>query len=100
MADYTKKGHKLEFAKEKDAMVFSCSSQLVGWEKKKSFLKGTNALARLQIIAPTTKGQMHRVLTAWLGAYDDDELVGQVEPVVDGALGGFAELPPAPPQKD
>jgi hypothetical protein len=99
MADYTKKGHKLEFVKERDAMVFSCEGQVVGWDKEKSFMKGTNVLARLQIIAPITKGQMRRVLVAWLGAYDDDELVGQVEGVADGAVGGFPELPPAAAQK-
>lgn len=95
MANYTKRGHKLEWAKDlKDGLIFKCSCRFVSWTPGERFGKGQDGLlAQLQVVAPCTHGEMVATLRAWLSVYGDDELLGQVEGEVDACLASIKDIP-------
>jgi hypothetical protein len=100
MADYTKKGFKLE----REELVFTCSSRWVVWTKEAGFQRGTDLIsARLQVFAPCTQDALRRQVRAWLAAYEDEELVALAEQMVAEAIDAMAETPTGtpslPPQK-
>jgi hypothetical protein len=94
---YTKKGYRLEFKGQPNAFVFNCYSRVVVWSKPTSFRKGEDGIAVLQIIAPSTMGQIIATLRAWLSAYDDAELLEQAETVAREAVDGLPEIPEPTP---
>jgi hypothetical protein len=95
--EYTKKGYKLEYLKGPNAFLFRCVTRYVGWSKDGFQQGGDYPVAILQLIAPCDQGEIIRTLRCWLSAYDDDELVAQVQPVVEAALGEMPAIPVADP---
>jgi hypothetical protein len=91
--EYTKMGYKLEYMKGPNALLFRCMTRYVAWSKE-GFLRGNDyPVALLQLIAPCDQAQVIHTLRSWLGAYDDQELLEQVQPVVEAAI---SEMPPVP----
>jgi hypothetical protein len=101
---YTKNGHKL---RHRQGLVFDCLSN--GWlqwsaDQKRFERRALELhLASLQLWAPCRRGEMVATLKAWLAAYQDEELIAQVDSVVEEAIGGLPEptegTPPTNPQQ-
>jgi hypothetical protein len=105
MSIYTRSGYKLEFTPDPNALFFGCfNEQVVLWTPQGFQRTPGGLLARLQIIAPCTRGDMVSALRAWLSVYGDPDLLEQVDSEVDRALAGMPEFrpsaqPPNDPQK-
>jgi hypothetical protein len=93
MAEFTKKGHRLEVTKgAKGAPIFRCRSRAmysVGetWQKSDQHI-----LSEILVWAPCTAGQMIATLRAWLSVYGDDELLAQAETLVQEAFDRMAPI--------
>jgi hypothetical protein len=99
MSDYTKKGYRLVHV---SGTVFECLSEHVvifDAEKNACTKASSFSHSRLVVQCPCTQAEILRVLRAWLTAYEDDELLEQVDGVVRKAIEGLpaASNPPAIP---
>jgi hypothetical protein len=113
MAEFTKRGHKLMV----DGMLLTCMCRTAvvrndgEGEKAKATRERSDAwrLADLLIYAPCPQGRIVSIVRAWLAAFDDEELLAQVEDAVAEALAKMPEAegklappptsPPPPPSK-
>jgi hypothetical protein len=96
---YTNKGHALEHV---SGLIFCCMGQTASHEaktpeKEARLVKTHYFLSQLAIFAPCTRAQITHTLRGWLGVYDDEELLAQVEGVVKQALEALPDATPATP---
>jgi hypothetical protein len=98
---YTNKGHALGHVRPLDesvwALVFRCFGQAISGAQKGRPNKAEFVLSDLAVYPPCTRAQVTDTIRGWLGVYDDQELLAQVEAVVAQALETLADAPPATP---
>jgi len=95
MSNYTKKGHKIVHI---SGTIFECASEhaVLFDAERNACVKAPFLLARMLVHTPCTYAQLVCVLRAWLTAYEDDELLEQVDAVVRKAIEDMPAAPNAP----
>jgi hypothetical protein len=100
--EFTKKGHRLERDATNPA-IFRCRSLAVYRPNETLQKNEGHLLAEMLVWPPCTAGQMIATIRAWLGVYDDEELLEQVNDEVRAFFDAVAPLPTptpsTPPQK-
>ena len=93
--EFTDLGHDIRA----DGLGFKLYVRAVVWMDKdgvKGFHTVDRQLAYLEIIGPVSQMDAMRVVTNWVGAYGDPQLVARAQRLVDDV---FRTLPAYPPSK-